>query len=193
MKNDYALEGLLGSPAKVKIIKFFINNGDIKYAPRDVARFLRVNVTKVRRAMGALQEARFLLAKQHTDGVVYFLNKDFLLRRELQALVLKASPASFYFIKKSLERTRGVKLAVASGILLGEESSRADLLVVGDRLSRAKIGNLTARVEAEAGREIRLAVFDTKEFYYRLNMYDKFLRDILEFRHEKLINKLRLD
>ena len=193
MHKGYSLEDLLGSPEKVKIIRFFINNSEAKYSVRDVSRFLRENISKARQAMNVLCEVRFLLLKKQSNGGVYFLNKSFLLRKELQALVLKASPASFDFIKRALERTRGVKLAVASGVLLGEESSRADLLIVGDRLNKTQISNLTARIEAEAGREILLAVFDTKEFYYRLNMYDKFLRDILEFRHEKLINKLRLD
>jgi hypothetical protein len=193
MHKGYVLEDLLGSPEKIKIIRFFINNSEAKYSMRDVARFLRENVSKVRQAMNTLQDARFLLFKKQSNGLVYFLNKSFLLRKELQALVLKASPASFDFIKRALERTKGVKLAVASGVLLGEDSSRADLLIVGDRLNKAKITNLAARIEAEAGREILLAVFDTTEFYYRLNMYYKFVRDILEYRHEKLINKLRMD
>lgn len=193
MQKGYALEDLLGSPEKIKIIRFFINNNEAKYSMRDVARFLREKVSRVRHAMNSLSDVRFLLFKKQSNGVVYFLNKSFLLRKELQALFLKASPASFDFIKRALERTRGVKLAVASGVLLGEEASRADLLIVGDRLNKAKISNLAARIEAEAGREILLAVFDISEFHYRLNMYDKFVRDILEYRHEKLINKLHLD
>ena len=45
-------------------------------------------------------------------------------------------------------------------------------------------------LEAEAGTEIDYAVFDNEEFQYRQKMFDRFLRDILEKPHKKLINKI---
>ena len=45
-------------------------------------------------------------------------------------------------------------------------------------------------IESEIGREIRYAVFDTPDFQYRYNMCDKLIRDVLDYPHEKVIDKL---
>jgi hypothetical protein len=47
-------------------------------------------------------------------------------------------------------------------------------------------------LEAEIGREIVYAVFDYKEFLYRLNMYDKLIRDVLDFPHKVLVQAKEL-
>ena len=48
-------------------------------------------------------------------------------------------------------------------------------------------------MEAEIGKELRYAVLNTKEFIYRLDMYDKFIRDILDYPHERLIEKIKVE
>ena len=49
--------------------------------------------------------------------------------------------------------------------------------------------NFLIRTESELGKSVQHTLMDTEEFRYRLDMYDRFLRDILEYPHEKLINK----
>ena len=48
------------------------------------------------------------------------------------------------------------------------------------------------RLEAEIGAELTYATFETKEFIYRLNMYDKLVRDILDFPHEVVLQAKEL-
>jgi len=43
-------------------------------------------------------------------------------------------------------------------------------------------------LEAEIGKELDYAVFDTEEFKYRIDMYDKLVCDIIDLPHEKLID-----
>ena len=86
----------------------------------------------------------------------------------------------------------GIKLAVLSGIFLNLDNSHADLLLVGDKIKQSKFDRFLKDLEAEVGREINCALMTVKEFNYRYNMYDRFVRDILDFKHEKLINKLKI-
>ena len=55
---------------------------------------------------------------------------------------------------------------------------------MGDKIKRGKTEEGVRKLEAEIGRELVYAIFDTKEFVYRLNMYDKLARDIIDFPHE---------
>lgn len=123
---------------------------------------------------------------------VYFANKDFQFFPELRLLVLKAAPANRQNLLKRVNALGGVKLAVLAGIFLNLENSRVDLLIVGDKLKKPKISRFLAWLESEIGKEINYVTMNTDEFRYRMDMYDKFLRDILEYPHEKLINKLHL-
>jgi hypothetical protein len=54
-------------------------------------------------------------------------------------------------------------------------------------MKKNKIEEVVRKLEAEIGTELVYAVFETKEFIYRLNMYDKLIRDILDFPHEILL------
>jgi hypothetical protein len=65
-----------------------------------------------------------------------------------------------------------------------------DLLVVGDNMKLSLLENIIKTIESEIGKEIRYAVFETQEFTYRYSVFDKLIRDILDFQHEKIINKL---
>ncbi len=80
-----------------------------------------------------------------------------------------------------------VKLVIISGLFIKNNDSRVDLLIVGDKLNRAKIENGIRKLEAEIGAELVYAIFDTKEFIYRFNMYDKLVRDILDYPHQVLL------
>ena len=65
-------------------------------------------------------------------------------------------------------------------------------MIVGDKMNKAKIEKGVKRLEAEIGVELAYAIFNTKEFIYRLNMYDKLVRDILDFPHEVLVQAKEL-
>jgi hypothetical protein len=47
-------------------------------------------------------------------------------------------------------------------------------------------------MEAEIGKELVFASFETADFHYRLGMYDKLIRDILDYPHQKLLDKLNI-
>jgi hypothetical protein len=66
------------------------------------------------------------------------------------------------------------------------------MLIVGDNIKRRKVEEEIRKLEAEIGVELAYAVFDSKEFSYRLNMYDKLVRDILDFPHEIILQAKEL-
>ena len=59
-------------------------------------------------------------------------------------------------------------------------------------MKKSKIEEEIRKLEAEIGTELKYSVFDTKDFIYRLNMYDKLVRDILDFPHEVLLQAKEL-
>lgn len=124
---------------------------------------------------------------------VYHAHKDFVAFRELRDLVGRASVAPRKKLLRQLNGIGRIKLAVLSGVFINNgDHARIDLLIVGDTLNKRKLSSFLAHTESELGKSIQHTIMDIEEFQYRMDMYDRFLRDILEYPHEKLINKLNL-
>ena len=85
-----------------------------------------------------------------------------------------------------------IKLLIIAGIFLDEPDSRADILIVGDKLKRTLIENLLRRLEAELGKELTYGILETAEFEYRYGIYDKFIRDVIDYPHQIVVNKLNI-
>ena len=84
-------------------------------------------------------------------------------------------------------------MVIVSGVFIQNPDSRVDMLIVGDKIKKNKVENEIRKLEAEIGSELTYAVFDTKEFSYRLNMYDKLTRkrsrNSPEKKHKRLSTK----
>lgn len=85
-----------------------------------------------------------------------------------------------------------LKLIIVAGIFLDEADSRVDILLVGEKMKKPMIENILRRLEAELGKELTYGVMETSDFEYRFGMYDKFIRDILDYPHLVVLNKLNL-
>ena len=91
-----------------------------------------------------------------------------------------------------IKKAGQIKLIVLSGVFLREQEGRVDLLIVGDKMKKSSLDSALKTLESEVGKELSYAIMDTSEFNYRLSMYDKFIRDILDYPHEKLIDRIGL-
>lgn len=124
---------------------------------------------------------------------VYTLDTDFEFFYELRDLILKSSPAEKDKIVERLNKIGRVKLAIISGVFINKENLDpliTDLFIVGDDIDRRKLRTFLKAIQAEVGKEIKFTVMDKEEFQYRLAMFDRFVRVLLEGPHEKLINRL---
>jgi hypothetical protein len=184
------LEYFFGSKEKARILRFFLQNTEQKYDLIEITQRNMLDRVRVRKELENLSKIKFLNKKTHNGKTVYGLNQDFIFFPELKNLVAKDNvhPQS-----GSLDRIKNIgniKLAVISGGFINYAKSKADMILVGDGISRAKLKNVMSCLEAEIGKEIDFVLMNGEEFKYRLNMLDKFILDFLEGPHEEVINKL---
>ena len=112
--------------------------------------------------------------------------------REIEGLLITTEILDHKIILENFKKAGKVKLLIISGIFIKNKDSRVDLLIVGDKIRKNYVDEGVRKLEAEIGTELIYAVFNTKEFIYRLNMYDKFVRDILDYPHEILLQAKEL-
>ena len=202
------LERLFGSSAKVKIIKLFLFNPESAFDVAQTAERSKVSVENARKEINNLLGIGFIKPRNYTKEVKrqrnrtietfrkrtngFTLDMKFPYIEDIKAFLSNINPFKHKDIIDKISRAGKIQLLIISGIFIKNPDSRADLLVVGDGLKQIQLDNIIKTIESEIGREIRYAVFETSEFKYRLSMFDKLIRDILDYPHEKIINRLGL-
>ena len=184
------LESLFSSRERVRILRFFLQNPETTFTSAEISRRNMLKPLKIRREIEMLSKIKFILKSTQRDKVSYRLNQNFDFYPEMKNLFSRANTSPQC---KSLARVANlgsVKLAVISGVFINYQKSKADMILVGDNISKARLNNLMSSLEAEIGKEINFVLMTMDEFKYRLNMLDKFILEFLEGPHEEVINKI---
>jgi len=197
--SEQILEQLFESPVKLKLLKLFLRNPQKQYLLTDIVKRTQSNKSVVSTQLNGLEAIGLLKRKkirgnsrkQIKTGLYYSVNPDFDFYGELQSLILKSSPTSKEKMLNRIMKLGRIKMALIAGVFLNADNNRLDLFLVGDDISSRRLMNFLSEMESEVGKEIAYAAMDTKEFDYRYHMFDRFVRDILEKPHEKLVNKIR--
>ena len=185
------LEKILGNSARVKIMRLFLLNRGKGFISKDIAKRSRVSSVVVGRELRLLSSVGFIKKRSSVSPEWYF-NSLFKYGEEFKNLLLSSDTLSKQTILNNFKKVGRVKLIIISGVFIKNHDSRVDLLIVGDKMKRSKIEEGIKKIEAEIGIELVYAMFETKEFIYRLNMYDKLVRDILDFPHEVVLQSKEL-
>lgn len=201
---------LFGSPARVRVMRLFLLNPEEGFEPKDVAIRTKAK-TAARKELSLLSSIGFIKKKSFVQEIElkpskknappktkkkkitgWFLNQSFPYLSQMNALL---SDPDFFDRDVLMTRFRNagkVKLLIISGVFIQASESRADLLLVGDNLKKNIVDDAIRTLESEVGRELSYAVFSTKDYLYRVEMYDKLVCDMLDFPHETLIDTAQL-
>ncbi len=211
---------LFSSNALVKIMRLFLLNPETAFENKDIILKSMVSASTLRTEISILDSIKFIKRKnfykeipiktkkiKKTNSskkikittptkskkkrvVGWQLNPDFQYIQQVKSLLVNSVSVDKKNVLQKLKGTGKIKLIILSGIFIREENSTVDMLIVGDNLKQKQFNNALHSIESEMGKDIKYAVLDTKEFNYRLGMYDKFIRDILDYSHEKLLDKI---
>jgi hypothetical protein len=203
------LEKLFGSSARIKIIRLFFLNPEILFSPREISRRAKVALPAARREILLLKNIGFIKEKEEKiDEIIKLkkgkiknkkkkiqglkLNTSFPFFHPLKNLIINTAPIDKEKLIKILSSIGRMKLIILSGIFIQSDDNNTDLLLVGDSIRKSALERALRNIEAQIGKELVYALFSTKEFLYRLGMYDRFVRDVLDYPHEKIVNKLNI-
>lgn len=201
------LSRLLGGGDRVKIMRFFLHHEDLIISLHDISEKTKSKSALVRKELTALTSIGFIekkrarmvvqsgSKKKQTSKVEevtgYKLNTSFPHNQALKDLLFDFQSLDKRELALRFKLIGRIKLFVVAGVFIGDEKSRVDIFIVGEAIKRPKAEKVFENLSAELGREVVYSIMDVEEYEYRYKMYDKFVRDILEMDHEKVIDKLR--
>jgi len=212
------LEKIFGSVGKVRIMRLFIFNPNTSFDMDKIIARTKISPQSARLNVRALQDAGLIKprtftkeekvevkkkkgkkSKVNSKKVVvkkrvkgWLLDDSFAYLNGLQRILIQVSPLQDRMIVRKFNRTGKIKLLIIAGVFTQEKDSRVDILIVGDNLRRSAVDSAIKDIEAELGKDLTYSFFETRDFQYRLGMYDKLIRDILDYPHKTLINRLGL-
>jgi len=204
-----SLGKIFGSNHRVKIMRLFLFNESTAFDIDDITDRSKVKKTEARKEINALLKIGFLkkkqfskkvtLKKRNKEGKIQYkknmtkgwvLNKRFDLIEPLKKLLIDSELIKEKEINSRLRKAGTIQLLLLSGIFTRDDNRKLDLLIVGKKLKKDILEKEISVIESEIGRELRYAFFDASEFNYRVSMYDKLIRDVLENNHIKAIYKM---
>lgn len=201
MGSMETLAKLFGGQARVRIMRLFLLNSENGFEIEEVASRSRVMKNNVRKEINTLSAMGFIkekiITKEGYRGtkkkvITWILNQTFQYLEPLRDILVDPTLLLQEDLPQRFKQVGKIKLMMVSGVFIGNSKSRADVLIVGDKLKKNVLQQVMKGLEAEIGKELDYVVFDTEEFKYRIDMYDKLVCDIIDLPHENIIDNGQL-
>lgn len=202
-KRD-VLEVLFGSNTRVRLLRLFLANPNEIFDHKTIVKRLGANSALLARETRLLESIGYIKQSTRVSSVKFgvgkkivkkrirglCLSRDFPYVKELAAFFASVAPSAREKILHGAKSIGRVSLLIIAGSLIGQDTSRVDVFIVGDLFKKARIERMLRSVEMDIGKEVVYAIMPTKEFQYRYGMYDRFIKDLFDHPHEILVNKL---
>lgn len=179
---------LFGSPVRLKLLRLFLFNDDTGFTTAEAATRTKVTKPAARKEIAALVAADVLRKK----GGGYTANQRFEYYQPLMVFLRMTTSIKDSDVIGLFKKAGANRAIILSGIFTGTIESKVDVLMVGDRLEERKIKTAIHAIEAELGRELRYAAFLTPDFRYRMGVYDRLIRDVMDYPHRTILDKIGL-
>lgn len=199
---------IFGGEARVKIMRLFLFNTEDIFDVVDISEKSKVSKDTAKKEISLLEKSKLIKRKNFSKLVIkkkgkkfkeskikttgYYLNQDFPYITPLKQLLIKTKTLETGEIIKKLSKAGKLKLVIVSGVFIERKDSRVDLFIVGNNINKSVLGNAIKTIEAELGKELNYVYFETPDYEYRVSMYDKLVRDVLDYPHEVLLDKISL-
>ncbi|MFA6315402.1 MAG: hypothetical protein WC648_03505 [Candidatus Paceibacterota bacterium] len=200
------LVALFGNVAKVKILRLFIFNETTPFLLKEVVERTKSPSSAVKKELFQLVKSDIIKKKEiikevqvlrgkktvvkKIQGSGFIMNSKFPYLNPLKNLLAITSLQTDDTLAKRFTNAGKIKLFIVSGVFIQNWDSRVDLLIVGDELNLGKIETVIKVIESEIGKEIAYSAFETQDFEYRFGIHDRLVRDILDYPHVTLLDRI---
>ena len=192
---------LFGSVSRVKLLRFFLFNPSKEFTFDDMCRRARLVRRTARTEISALEKAGVITKcniyiespdnkKKKIKALGYGLNKKFPELQALQTFLFETAPIDGKNLLSHLKKAGPVDFVVIAGVFVREFEQRLDVLLAMKKLSLPQIENAIRSLESEIGMEVRFAAMTSEDLLYRVGMHDKLTRDVFDYKHQILVDKI---
>ena len=185
------LEYIFGSRLKSRVAKTLVLNPKNEFTASEVAKRTKLAQRNVNAELKKMHIVGLVKGVMRKKRKYYSANKNFVFYPEIRKIMAKCNITPGNKMLQNIKRSGRVIYMALTGIFTENKKVDVDLLVVGDNLKKRKIIKIISDIEADIGREVRYSIMSSKEMFYRMEMFDKFVGNILKNSHVVLVDKIR--
>ena len=167
------LDSIITSKTRLKLlIKFFVTSSNKGYL-RGIAEEFNESTNAIRKELNQLSDAGYLVRFQENNRIYYQANTEHPLFQSLQNLV-RTYLGFDQAVDQVLQRAGEVSLVSLLGdYAKGIDSGTIELLVMGDKLDKAYLLQLSAKMEQLLGKNIQLYFDRDEEIVQQIILYQQ--------------------
>jgi predicted transcriptional regulator len=192
------IDALFGSKTRVKLLHLFLNNPGQSFFVREITRKIDEQINSVRRELSNMLEVGIITSDSSDNKLYYQVNQRYDYYIPLKSIfgdgVDDKKTVAVESVDSSVEKygpeirdISGLRLAIFSGVLVKGSNTAVDVLLVGN-VAPARVKALVADIEKSEGHEINYSILPYDEFYYRLSVRDRFITEIINGKHQVIID-----
>lgn len=200
------LSNLFGSELRVRMMRLFLFNQDKSFDVEYIIGKTNAKTKDIEKELVLMKKIGLVRQSKSSKIVsvkkgkkvsekrkkvsVFGLDQKFAYKESLTDFLIKTHSLENKTVIKRLEKVGKIKAVLIAGIFTGSSESRFDLFIVGDNVQSAAIDRVIKGIESDMGKDIRYAVLSVPDFAYRKSMNDKLIRDVIDYPHTILVDKI---
>lgn len=200
---------LFGTPLRVRLLRLFLFNPDTPFDRDDLLLRTKSTPRTLVPEIAVLTSAHIIKRKTFTKVVRrkqrgkmveverkvigWIQNERFPNRQALRTFLADTLSLTDDDMRKRLGKAGRIALVVVGGSFIDLDlDSSVDLLIVGDRINRKTLETAIHGIEIEIGRDLRYACLSLSDFAYRRSIHDRLVRNVFDYPHRTVVDKLNL-
>ncbi len=183
------LEEIIDSKTDSGILSFFLSMPERSFSVLEVSRRLHTPYLKTAHSLAKLASVGLLAVFSKKSKKYYYINSHYKLLPEIKNFWAKNSQKGKDELFSAIKRLGDVRAAFLSGIFTGYPNLPVDVLLVG-KINLKKLSDFLKAAEKMMGQEINYSVMTVDEFLQRRNTFDKFIKDVFDYRHLVVTDEL---
>lgn len=195
---------LFGSQARVRLLRLFLFNEGAVYDKDHITSHMRISPATAQKELASLLRAGVVKRKQFYKDVVsrrtgkpekrktvgWTLVDSYAYREPLTRFLTETLTIKKEELVRRIRQVGRIRFVLVSGIFTQTEESVLDLMIVGDKIDEKTLMEVLDSFEAELGRELRFTALTTADYLFRIGVRDRLMRDVLDYEHEVLLDRI---
>lgn len=182
-------ESLLDSKLKKRILAIFFAFPERSFYINEIREMIGAGSSKAPSVLRDLEKARVVKSTTRKRKKYYQIDSRISWYEELATMVSDSKIPKTDLVSRRLKKLKTVQEVIITGIFCAEPNLEIDLLIVGKRPTAKTLDKILTDLENWAGQDISYAILEPEDFQHRVLMNDRFVRDILDNKHIKVVNK----
>lgn len=183
------LEEIIDSKTDSGVLSFFLTMSERSFSVLEVSRRLGVPYLKAAHSLAKLAGAGLLTGFVKKTKKYYCVNPHYKLLPEIKDFWVKNGQKGKDELFSAIRNLGDVRAAFLSGIFTGYPNLPVDVLLVG-KINLRKLSDFLKAAEKMMGQEINYSVMSVDEFLQRRDTFDKFIKDVFDYRHLVVVDGL---